>query len=140
MDLFVKRDRSDERCVGGELLVDNQHAGWTLEPPYRPGNVKPRAIPAGTYPLTIAWSDKHGRDLPRVLNVPGFDAIEIHIGNFPKDTLGCLLVGQTRGKDGVLNSAAEFLKLYVEMKEAFAMGRLGTITYVDLAQEPPIAA
>lgn len=51
------------------------------------------AIPTGTYKVVVNNSPKFKRNLPRLLNVPGFDGILIHRGNTHHDTAGCLLVG-----------------------------------------------
>jgi hypothetical protein len=120
MKLLVKRRWLSTKSTEGELFVDGAHEAFTLEPPVRSDSVKPRAIPDGTYEVKIAFSPKHNRFLPHVTGVPGFDDIEIHIGNFPADTLGCLLVGQTRGVDAVYNSKAEFDLLYPRIQDALA--------------------
>lgn len=66
------------------------------------------AIPCGTYPVKMLFSNKFSRVVPHIMNVPGFDAIEIHIGNFPKDTDGCTLVGAVAGNDFISDSKATF--------------------------------
>ncbi len=43
-----------------------------------------------------------------LIDVPGFTGIRIHIGNFPKDTEGCILVGTKLGIDKVVNSKIAF--------------------------------
>ncbi|TDB69123.1 DUF5675 family protein [Arundinibacter roseus] len=53
------------------------------------------AIPTGRYRVTMRYSPKFKRWLPYLNNVPGFEYIMIHPGNFIKDTLGCLLPGQS---------------------------------------------
>jgi len=45
---------------------------------------------------------------PEVLHVPGRTAIRWHIGNFPKDVLGCCVVGTWLGVDSVSNSKLAF--------------------------------
>lgn len=71
---------------------------FTLEPVWidPPTNVKPRAIPEGRYRVTVQWSEKHRLHVPWVMDVPGFESIEIHPGNYSYDTIGCLLVGEDR--------------------------------------------
>jgi hypothetical protein len=129
MKLLVTRTDFTSLSTEGELSVDGQPFGYTLEPPKR--DTKPCAIPVGTYDVTIRWSPKHGRLIPHVENVPGFEDIEIHIGNFPKDTEGCLLVGQKPGTDFVSGSKVKFDQLFQAMTEAKAAGDPITITYVE---------
>jgi hypothetical protein len=49
--------------------------------------------------------------VPVVLEVPQFTGIEIHPGNFPRDTHGCLCIGEERGPDDVTQSRAAFDQL-----------------------------
>jgi len=80
------------------------------------------AIPAGKYKVNMNQaSDKYkdraayqfcGAKVPRLVGVPGFVGILIHIGKYPKDTEGCILVGENKAKGQVLNSTATFTKLY----------------------------
>ena len=133
MKLLVNRTDFTSLSTEGELSVDGQPFGFTLEPPRKFAGTKPRAIPPGTYDVTIRFSPKHNRLLPHVENVPGFDDIEIHIGNWPKDTLACLIVGQKKGHDFVSGSKLEFDALFHKMTEAKEKGEPITITYTEAA-------
>lgn len=62
------------------------------------------SIPYGRYKVILSYSPKFKRILPEILNVKGFTAIRIHAGNTPKDTLGCILVGENKVKGGLINS------------------------------------
>lgn len=64
----------------------------TLENPYRK-TTKDSAIPCGTYECEIDNTGKF--QFYKVLNVPNRQAIEIHEGNYERDTEGCILVGET---------------------------------------------
>ena len=64
------------------------------------------AIPVGRYRLDWKWSQKHGRCVPWLLDVPGFKYIEIHPGNKPEDTDGCQLPGLHRVPGAVTDSKA----------------------------------
>lgn len=101
----------------GRLYIDGVYFCDTLEDKVRdynkdgdlndPGETKiygETAIPYGTYEIRLTYSPKFKRKLPLIMNVPGFDGIRMHRGNFPKDTLGCILVGENREKGVVLNS------------------------------------
>jgi len=50
------------------------------------------AIPTGQYSLARDYKGKH--QFLKVLNVPNRCNIEIHAGNYLRDTIGCLLLGQ----------------------------------------------
>ncbi len=52
------------------------------------------AIPYGRYEVIVSRSKRFKVDLPEILNVKGFGGVRMHVGNYPKDTEGCLLVGK----------------------------------------------
>ena len=91
------------------------------------------AIPKGRYRVTLkVQSPKYSQRsqynfckgyLPRLLEVPGYDGVLIHIGNSKKDTSGCILVGKNKMKGMVLNSTETFKALYARLKEADAKGK-----------------
>jgi hypothetical protein len=112
----VTRDLFTQQSTSGQLFIDGEFHCFTLEPVTRTDNVKPRAIPEGIYPLDIRFSPKHGRDVPHVENVPGFSEIELHIGNFPRDTEGCCLLGLTRSADFVGQSHGAFDKVFARLQ------------------------
>lgn len=86
------------------------------------------AIPYGRYRVTMkVQSPKFSTYkkyefckgyLPRLLDVPAFDGILIHIGNSAKDSAGCILVGENTVKGKVMNSTNTFKRLYAILKEA----------------------
>lgn len=88
------------------LWVDADHDGLSDHDVSR--------IPAGVYRCIRRFSPKHGYDVFELQGVPGRGNIEIHPGNTTKDTLGCILVGNTfgtlDGKPAVLDSKAAFAK------------------------------
>ena len=52
-----------------------------------------------------------GRKLPRLVNVPGYEGVLIHVGNTADDTSGCLLVGRNKVVGKVTESTATFVEL-----------------------------
>lgn len=122
MNLTVQRKTLTSKSTIGQLYLDGTFQCYTLEPPARED--KPHSIPAGTYQLSFRWSPKFLQIMPHVENVPGFEEIELHWGNYPSDTEGCLILGQTVGPDFVGLSKAAFAKL-------FTPAITGTITYLD---------
>ena len=86
------------------------------------------AIPTGTYLVTLGvksprLSQKNAYDfcngyVPRLVNVPGFEGVLIHIGNTAKDSAGCILVGENKVVGKVVNSTETFHRLYDVLKRA----------------------
>lgn len=107
------RDSADaERTYGTLQDDDGTVIVQTLERPWADNAHNISCIPAGTYPAFRFDSPHIGYQLFQLANVPDRVGIDIHIGNTPKDTQGCILVGNERGQvggaDAVLQSKAAF--------------------------------
>ena len=104
MDINLVRRWFSSKSTIGELSIaaENFHC-FTLEDVVRPDGVKipgETAIPEGTYKVTLEPSPKFNNEIrPRLHDVPNFVGILIHVGNEPKDTEGCILVGRSRPTD-----------------------------------------
>ena len=100
-DVIIKRRIFKPDITIGDLLICEKNFDPapfcnTLEPTVRAAGVKipgKTAIPEGIYKFTIEHSPRLGYNLPLLQDVPGFTAIEHHIGNFAHDTEGCALIG-----------------------------------------------
>ena len=135
MKLELKRIFRGPKYTIGKLYVDNQYICDTLEDTDRGlkqtdslSSIQKKkvygqtAIPTGTYGITLnvispkfkdrSWAKFCNGKLPRLLNVPGYDGVLIHVGNKPEDTLGCILVGYNKIKGQLINSTEAFKKLY----------------------------
>ena len=89
---------------------------------------KETAIPVGIYKVVIDHSDHFNRELPHILDVPGFTGVRIHQGNSDKDTEGCILVGKYwPGGDWISNSALAYVEVAYEIKQALDRGEEVTI-------------
>ena len=92
--------------------------------PYEIIRVKARSglisIPKGSYQVIINHSPRFNKDLPLLLNVPGYEGIRIHTGNTVSDTEGCILVGYNRRKGMVLNSRSAMYFLMEQLTAAVA--------------------
>ena len=64
------------------------------------------AIPTGKYQIVWSYSNKFKKNLPLLLNVPGYEGIRIHSGNTDADTYGCILLGENKVVGKVINSVA----------------------------------
>jgi hypothetical protein len=76
----------------GRILVDGKEIGRTLELPWNDNHNETSRVPAGSYPATIREDGKLGW---RVLlkDTDPRKNVELHVGNFQRQTHGCVLVG-----------------------------------------------
>lgn len=131
MKLKLTRVQFDTACTIGRLTVDGAPECWTLEDFVRPpGAAKvfgQTAIPAGTYGVIVTHSPHFDRDLPLLVNVPGFEGVRIHPGNTADDTEGCILVGMDKMVDALARSRIAFDALFPKIEQALARGELVSI-------------
>ncbi len=101
-DTLEKTDRGLQQGMSTEELLRRKITGKT-------------AIPTGTYKITMGhkspkfsaidyYNDFCGGYMPRLLNVPAFEGILIHRGNWKEASEGCLLVGENTSKGGLSRS------------------------------------
>ena len=130
---LVRTDRQPNYTIGS-LFINGEFFCYTLEDKdrYLTSDMSlediqskkiygKTAIPKGVYFIDMntvstkfkdrLWAKPYDGKLPRLLNVPGYEGILIHVGNTVEDTSGCILVG-TEYSDGFLrNSATAFTSL-----------------------------
>lgn len=116
----VVRDTFTKNATLGKMYIDGQYFCETLEDVDRglhqdlptAENEKLKVygetcIPYGKYKGLVSLSARLKRVLPLILDVEGFQGIRIHKGNTKKDTLGCIIMGTTRGVDAVYQSTVK---------------------------------
>ena len=141
MELELRRIARKADYTIGRLSIDGQYFCDTIEDtdrglsqdlPLSVNQAKKRkgvtAIPVGRYRVTlgvksIRFSKKKqyaacNGYLPRILNVPAFDGVLMHIGNTAKDSEGCILVGENKKVGMVVNSTQTYWRLYDRLQEA----------------------
>jgi len=150
MKLTLKRIARKETYTIGRLYIDGQYYCDTIEDKDRDANrngvfdngekkiYSETAIPNGTYKITMkVQSPKFSKYpnyakckgyLPRLLNVPSFEGVLIHIGNTANDSAGCIIVGKNKVVGKVLDSKATFWPLYDKLKAADDRGESIQIT------------
>jgi hypothetical protein len=111
MEVDVIRRWLSPHTLIGEVRIDGAFVCYSLE------GCK-TAIPVGRYPLIVAPSQRFGRNMPRICDVPGRQGILFHAGNHAVDTLGCVLVGMDRGQDEILRSVIAFEMFYARVVAA----------------------
>ena len=117
MELVLVRQQMDPDVTIGSLSLGRAWSCWTCEDTVREGKKIPgkTAIPKGLYDVVITWSPRFKRFLPLLLDVPNFEGIRIHPGNYAEDTEGCILVGMDRLPKGVGRSRIAFNFLYAQL-------------------------
>ena len=146
MKLYLERRWKKPTYTIGRLYVDGKYFCNTMEPVDRglsntsvPGlltssewqraekeakRVKAEnkagttAIPTGCYKIMLEMSGHFHELRPYFRHVPGFEGIMIHEGNYPKDTHGCILLGENSQKGRVLKSAYHVQQLVALIKKA----------------------
>lgn len=141
MKLVLKRINNQDNYCEGKLYIDGIYQcdviedtdrGLTNEMSVTEIQSKKvygeTAIPKGTYQITLdvvspkfkdrSWATFCEGKLPRLLDVPGYEGVLIHVMNQASESLGCIGVGQ-KTKDGwVSNSTQTFKNLYYKLKQA----------------------
>ena len=113
--VLIKRKRSFPQGIVGELYANGKFICYTLELAWFWNLNNKSCVPNGKYRGFIR-NDHKDKWRIELTGVPGNrEHVQIHIGNFPKDIKGCVLVGTSYAPDAVLNSVAAYEKL----KEAY---------------------
>lgn len=141
MEIRVKRIARKDGYTIGQMSLNNEYFCDTLEDTDRglkstmsveeivARKVKGQtAIPTGKYEVILTYSLKFKRVLPLLLNVPGYQFIRVHHGNFPSSTDGCLLVGENKIKGQIVNSRATLERLMSVLLECEKKKEKVTIT------------
>lgn len=131
MNITLNRIAKKSKYTIGKLYIDGEYFCDTIEDTDKgltqtmtDAQVKSKkvygqtAIPTGTYRVIINYSNKFKRQMPLLLNVPGFLGIRIHSGNTEKDTEGCLIVGKNKVVGKVIESKDTYNKLFSILCEA----------------------
>lgn len=131
MEILLQRVAKKDKYTIGKLYINDQYFCDTLEDTDRgltqsmtEQQIKSKkvygetAIPIGTYRIIISYSNRFKKQMPLLLNVPGFSGIRIHTGNTEKDSLGCILVGKNKAVGKVLESRDTYSKLFSILQKA----------------------
>ncbi len=113
MDILIKRHTFLPTSTLGDLYLDGEHFCYTLERPSADlaDATEPFCIPEGQYGAIVAFFPHMGEDAVLLSGTEPRTGIFIHVGNYPKNTEGCILVGLSQSADFVGNSKDAFERL-----------------------------
>jgi hypothetical protein len=133
MNLRLIRKWFSRESTMGEVYIGEDFECYSLEDAIREGpKVYGRtAIPEGEYLVAITYSQRFRKEMPLLLNVPGFEGIRIHSGNVAEDTNGCILVGQTKGQDWIGRSRIAYDLLFAKIRVGFLAGLSVTLKIIS---------
>ena len=152
MKLKVVRTQFGKDATNGLLFIDGIFECYTLEDQYQSVKVMHETcIPEGTYDIkfrktggfhakfSAKFKNAHYGML-HIQDVPGFEYILIHTGNWESQTSGCLLVGDTQqdldvsDKGFIGASVNAYKRMYSKVANQLLQGKKVTIEYskIDL--------
>ncbi len=102
VNIWIEREYETKFSTLGSLFIGGRHF-YTLEPPDRNNAATSNYLTAGriypgSYSSFVRTDGSRGWRI-ELRNVPGRSEIQIHAGNFYKDTVGCILPGRSKGID-----------------------------------------
>lgn len=120
MKATLRRNKSTAESTIGELTIEGQKFA-ILELPWLNNLKMVSCIPPGIYCCKVKDSPSRGK-VYEVTDVEGREHILIHVGNFPRDTEGCILIGMQPGVNMINNSKIALAKLFeITKDEPFAL-------------------
>lgn len=112
-------EQTDFASYGQLVDAEENVICLTLELPWRDNHANTSCIPVGMY-VAHRFRGKRPYDVFKLDGVPGRSDIELHIGNLPHDTEGCVLLGSNlwpiNGQPGIAGSEAAFRRFMDHMK------------------------
>lgn len=116
----ILRQHSGRDCVSGQLAINGNVVAYTVERPYEGNLPLISSIPNGRYSAFVRGIGEN-RWRIELKDVPGQRTnIQLHVGNFVPDSLGCILVGRTISGDlcSLIDSIQGFDRFKIEFARA----------------------
>ena len=116
-NLLLIRDTFTDKSTLGKLYFDGEFYGHTLELPWKDNEKRVSCIPKGVYEVKKRHTEesKYKYEHLHILDVENRELILMHVGNYPKNSKGCILLGNTRALNFVGESRKAFYKLMYDL-------------------------
>lgn len=146
MEIKIVREKNNSNSITGKMYVNDKFVGYTLERPFKGNKENISSFYAGEYkafermdPGPKNNSKYRGNWRVQLKEVDGRTNIQIHIGNKPKDSEGCILLGTT--VDQKNNKIGSSEKAYKNFKKIFKSelkeGEEINVSVQDKTEEKP---
>jgi peptidoglycan hydrolase-like protein with peptidoglycan-binding domain len=149
LNLVVTRFKATSQSIIGDLSINGTRICYTLEEAWRDNQKGHSCVGLGTYSAFLRYtSNKTNREWCFQLNdANGRTAIQMHIGNKPSHTEGCILVGQSHSTDFVSNSTQAYQQVqdfvfgagFTRQQIRKAAPKHGPINFTFADKEPGIS-
>ena len=116
-NLLLIRDTFTDKSTIGKLYFNGEFYGHTLELAWKDNKKRVSCIPKGVYEVKKRHTEesKYKYEHLHILDVDNRELILMHIGNYPKNSKGCILLGNTRALNFVGESRKAFYKLMYDL-------------------------
>lgn len=116
---LVRTTETDLSTIS-DLYLNSDKIGYALELPWRDNKENVSRIPKGNYTAFIRKKEtsKWAYDCIQLQSVLGRTVVQIHRGNIPGETDGCILPGTSKTKNEVQSSKVALDKIMVEAVKA----------------------
>ena len=116
-NLLLIRDTFTDKSTLGLLYFDGEFYGHTLELAWKDNEKRVSCIPKGVYEVKKRHTEesKYKYEHLHILDVENRELILMHVGNYPKNSKGCILLGNTRALNFVGESRKAFYKLMYDL-------------------------
>lgn len=143
-EIMINRTYKQMNSAIGRLSVNGTELCWTLELPWKDNQNNVSCIPVGFYTGTIRTDGTKGWRI-ELMGVPNRTNVQIHVGNYPSDVQGCILVGTDWTGNMVSNSndaRANLKKAYEDAGSPMdikvtVIGTIGNIFAPQVSGMPP---
>jgi hypothetical protein len=148
MEVDIIRYNSKENFSDGLFFINGLFQIHTLEPEYREIKIAgKKRVPNGRYKIGFRteggfhnrylkkFGEEFHKGMLEIKDIPDFKYVLVHIGNFRKDTLGCLLTGMSNNADDAAfigGSVEAYKKIYPLIRDALLKGEDVYINYKDI--------
>lgn len=130
--VYFNGDLFGFNCEDPDRGINND---WTPEQVAAVKIPKVTCIGIGLYELGLRDSPKHGLDTVYLKNVTGFQFIDVHKGNTPRDTEGCQLPGLHRDISKLMVTKSELADAWLD-KQLIPHLKAGGLATWEIRRDP----